>query len=130
VKITYEFATETIEIEVDETYYDVLIEFEREEKNLNRKHERRYPVSLEHMDYEGMDFADGVDVLEDCIKSTDREALQKAIEVLLPAQQDLIKRVFFQEFSLISIARKEGVTEAAVRDRLKRIYKKLKKVLE
>jgi RNA polymerase sigma factor (sigma-70 family) len=130
VKITYEFATETIEIEVDETYYDIFIEFEREEKNQNRKHERRYPVSLEHIDYEGMAFADGVDVLEDYIKSTDLEALQKAIKKLLPAQQDLIKRVFFQERSIVSIAREEGVTEAAIRDRLKRSYKKLKKVLE
>jgi predicted DNA-binding protein YlxM (UPF0122 family) len=50
--------------------------------------------------------------------------------ISLPQQQALLKKVFFEERSIVSVAREEGVGESAIRDRLKRIEKKLKIFLE
>ena len=58
-----------------------------------------------------------------------REVLNWAISKLLPRQQELIDKRFFQGMTATEIARGEGVTEAAIRDRLERIYKKLRKIL-
>ena len=55
--------------------------------------------------------------------------VREAIRTLLPCQQELIKKVFFKKMKLTHIAKEEKVTEAAIRNRLKKIYRKLKKVL-
>jgi DNA-directed RNA polymerase specialized sigma24 family protein len=49
---------------------------------------------------------------------------------LLPAQRELIRKVFFENQSIVSIAREQGVGESAVRDRLGRVYARLKIFLE
>ena len=57
------------------------------------------------------------------------DEVKNAIKNLLPSQQDLIEKVFYKNMKLVDIAAQEGVTEAAIRNRLNKIYKKLKKVL-
>ena len=51
------------------------------------------------------------------------------MDKLLPQQQELVMKVYFQDKSITEIAREEKVTEGAIRDRLKKIYKKLKNIL-
>ncbi|ADK13416.1 sigma-70 family RNA polymerase sigma factor [Clostridium ljungdahlii] len=53
--------------------------------------------------------------------------LRAAIGTLKPQQKELIKKVFFEKRTNVSIADEEGVTEAAIRNRLKKIYEKLRK---
>lgn len=42
MKIKYQFADETVEIEVSEEWGNVLIEFDRRERNNNRRETRRH----------------------------------------------------------------------------------------
>lgn len=53
--------------------------------------------------------------------------LRSAIETLLPQQKALIKKVFDEGRTYVDIAAEEGVTEAAIRNRLKKIFHKLRK---
>lgn len=56
-------------------------------------------------------------------------AVRRAWLKLLPQQQELLKKIYIDERTIVDVAREEGVTEAAIRDRLNRIYQKLKKIL-
>jgi RNA polymerase sigma factor (sigma-70 family) len=56
--------------------------------------------------------------------------LNVAIQTLLPQQKTLLDSVYVKKVTIAEIARREGVTEGAIRDRLRKIYKKLKKILE
>lgn len=53
--------------------------------------------------------------------------LGKAMDSLLPQQRALFEKVYVQRRTNIDIAAEEGVTEAAIRNRLKKIHEKLKK---
>ena len=71
-----------------------------------------------------------LDVAVNVEEQDEIERLHNAIAALLPEQQTLIQKIFFQGVSQREIARAAGVSEAAIRDRLKRIYAKLKIILE
>jgi len=126
MKYTYTTATGTTEIEVDAHYHDLLISMDREEYNSDRKHSRRYPISLERCSYEGEWFADGTDILGDLIRAENYGQLQAAILQLTPEQRTLIEQIYIQNKRIIEIAQADGVTEAAIRNRLKKIYDRLK----
>lgn len=74
--------------------------------------------------WEKMDVAVIVEERDEC------ERLHKAIATLPPEQQRLIHAIYFTDTSVSAFARLEGVTEGAIRDRLKRIHKKLKFFME
>jgi len=57
------------------------------------------------------------------------DKLRKAMECLLPQQKDLFKKVYLERLSNTDIAAEEGVTEAAIRNRLKKLYERLRKNL-
>lgn len=62
-------------------------------------------------------------------RSEEIAAVRRAWLKLLPRQQELLKKIYIDERTIVDVAREEGVTEAAIRDRLNRIYQKLKKIL-
>ncbi len=127
MKVTYKFANgERCDIEVDERWSDELAELDRLEYNANQRESRRH-CSLDSMDYEGELFADGTDVLSDFLKRQDAERLSAAMDSLLPRQKELLQKVFYEGLSIAGIAREEGVNEAAIRGRLKKIYRQIKK---
>lgn len=127
MKVTYKFANgERCNIEVDERWSDELAELDRLEYNANQRESRRH-CSLDSMDYEGELFADGTDVLSDFLKRQDAERLSAAMDFLLPRQKELLRKVFYEGLSIAGIAREEGVNEAAIRGRLKKIYRQIKK---
>ncbi|NLO46292.1 MAG: sigma-70 family RNA polymerase sigma factor [Clostridiales bacterium] len=127
MKVTYKFANgERCDIEVDERWSDELAELDRLEYNANQRESRRH-CSLDSMDYEGEFFADGTDVLSDFLKRQDAERLSAAMDSLLPRQKELLQKVFYEGLSIAGIAREEGVNEAAIRGRLKKIYRQIKK---
>jgi len=63
---------------------------DNEEKNADRRHSRRYPISLESCDYEGEWFSDGTDLLADLIEKESYSRLRAALKELRPEQQLLI----------------------------------------
>ena len=129
MKITYEFVTgEISEVEVDERLGGMLLDLDRQQYNNEQKETRRH-VSLDGMDYEGELFASAEDTEGEAERREDMARLFSAMEVLSPSQRELVKKVYFEERTFASIAREEGVGESAIRDRMKRIHKKLEKNL-
>lgn len=126
MKVNYQFANgEKNEIEVEENWGELLLELDRQEHNNNQTEKRRH-ASLDAFNLDGTLFPSGDDIEAECIRNEEWKALYDAIEQLLPQQQELIKKVFIEMQTLVSIARAEGVGESAIRDRLNRIYKKIK----
>lgn len=92
---------------------------------------KRCNQSLEKSLENGFDVVDeNQDVEENAIKNADKEKVRQAISKLEPQQQWLVKQVYFNQRTNVSIASELGVTEGAIRDRLKRIFEKIKKVLK
>lgn len=137
MKITYTFADgKTTEIEVSEEWGSLLLDLDKKEYNSQRKdhradhkYSRGTPIALDAVDYEGDWFADDTDILGDLIRKEKCTNVHKAMGLLMPQQKELLYKVFFAEHTLASIANKEGVSEAAIRGRLKKIYVQMKKLL-
>lgn len=53
--------------------------------------------------------------------------LRSAIDTLQPQQKALIQKVFYEGRTYVDIAAEEGVSEAAIRNRLKKIFNNLRK---
>ena len=129
MEIKYEFVTgEVFEIEVEDALGEVLLEFDRQEKNNDRRETRRH-MSLDGMDFEGEWFVSSEDTEGAALCQEDMGRLTRALEMLSPGQRELVLKVYFKGMRVADIARAEGVSEAAVRNRLKKIYGKLKKIL-
>ena len=130
MKITYEFVTgEVVEVDVPDEIGELSIQIERDTYNSNRKETRRHN-SIFSMQEQGFQFKDETCNVEAALEEKETsEKLKSALDELLPQQRDLVQKVFGEELSIVEIARQEGVREAAIRNRLKKIYKKLKKIL-
>ena len=130
VKIMYRFAYGHVEeLEVEQEVANALKELDRQEYNNTQKETRRH-TSLSAVEYEDERFAArNADVLEKILHRMDAEAFRRALSVLTPAQQDLVRRVFFLGERPSDIAKAEGVDKSAITHRLERIYRQLKKSL-
>lgn len=129
MKIRYEFVTgEFSEIEVDDSLGELLVDFDRQEYNNDHKETRRH-VSLDGMEYEGELFSSVADTAGEVERREELARLMRAMEALSPAQRELVLKVYFEKVRITDIARAEGVTEAAIRNRLKKIYARLRKFL-
>ncbi len=128
MKIKYEFATETVEIEVTDDWGSILVDLDRQEYNNDHKETRRH-CSLDAFNLDDALFPSDVDVLRDILKAEDAERLHSAIAKLEPRQQKLIRQVFFEGRGYTDIARSEGLDESAVRHATPRALKKLKRFL-
>ena len=127
MKTTYEFVTgEISEVEVDERLGGMLLDLDRQQYNNEQKETRRH-VSLNGMDYEGELFASAEDTEKTVEYRDEMTRLYSAMEALSPSQRELVKKVYFEERKITDIAREERVSEAAIRNRLKKIYPRLKK---
>ena len=69
------------------------------------------------------------DALDMVLANLEKETLRDAIQTLEPQQQELVMDLFYREIPIIEIAKRDGVDEAAIRNRRKRILKKIKKSL-
>lgn len=129
MKISYKFVNEAVDVEVDETWGAILLELDRREYNNNQTETRRH-ASLHAMEYEGEAFIDhSIDVEALFLQLIDSETLQKSISSLLPQQSELLLQVFSIGKSLEEIARIEGVSGQAIKNRLNKIYRQLRKSL-
>jgi RNA polymerase sigma factor (sigma-70 family) len=128
MKYTYTSATGAIEIEVDEAFYDLLVDMDRQDYNTNQRETRRH-CSLEAYNLDDALLPSDVDIEGDLISAEQSDKLDAAIATLTPEQQKLIQRVFVEDKKIVDIAHSDGVSEAAVRNRLRKIYARLKKIL-
>ena len=96
---------------------------------IERKETRRHQSlnkSLEH----GFDVIDKNLDLEDIVfQKIEAERLHKALTELTSEQRQLIEKIYFKEEKQTDIARELGIDKTSLLDRLKVIYKKLKKFL-
>lgn len=129
-KIKYEFADGTTsEIEVTDELYALHLELVQQEKRNHWKETRRH-ISLNYLTENGIDFEDkAADSLSAYIRREDDERIHNAITTLLPEQQALIKKIFYEGKTITEIAKAENVGKSAIANRLTRIYLKIKKFL-
>lgn len=125
MKIKYQFATETVEIEVDDDWGCLVIDMDRREYNIDHKETRRH-VSLDAALYEGEVFADEGADLEKYADSID---IQQAISTLTDHQQRIINGYYFDGLTYVELGRELGISEASVRKAADRALKALKKLL-
>ena len=130
MKITYQFAKpeDKIEIEVSDDIGEVIVRLDKDERNSYQKLHRR-SRSLEAYDSYGRLIEADEDVERDFTDKEEIEALHKAIKTLLPEQQELIRRIFFEDEKISTIAQKENVSAAAIHNRLNKIFAQLRKKL-
>lgn len=129
VKITYRFADGHMEeLEVEPEVAETIKELDRQEYNNNQKESRRHVAfdaskELAWLAVEDQRLArllGGVTV---------EQMLYDAIGELNPKQQELIFSVFFKNISISEIARKSGVSQPAISQRVQTAINKLKKLL-
>lgn len=117
-------------IEINNEIGTVIVEMNHDERNIIRKETRRH-ISLEAYDLSRDRFQTTDGTPEDILCHKEEiYALYRAINTLNNNQKKLIYRVFWLEESQYDIAREEGVSRVAIHNRLKKIFKKMKKFLE
>ncbi|NMB97434.1 MAG: sigma-70 family RNA polymerase sigma factor [Clostridiaceae bacterium] len=102
------------------THLDAYHDGEEEAANDRNKYLADDTGNPEHLIVEAENEAEHKDMLD---------KLRKAMECLLPQQKDLFKKVYLERRSNTDIAAEEGVTEAAIRNRLKKLHERLRKNL-
>ena len=126
MKIKYEFANETVEIEVSDEWGNILIDLDRQEYNNNHKETRRH-YHLEACTYEGQDFAIEDRAIAAIFEGDERVAA--AIEKLPPKQRKVILSLFFEGMTQSEYARLHGLAKATVSVAYNSALKKLQEYL-
>ena len=129
MKIKYEFATETVEVEVSEKDANIIVDLDRQEYNINHKETRRH-CSLEAYNLDDAYLPSNVNVEREVLAGIEAEQLYTAIAKLDPTQQELIHSFFFDDITISQYAKDHGITQAAASQRKTTAMKKLKKMLE
>ena len=128
MKIRYQFATETVEVEVSEELGNIIVDLDRQEYNNHHKEIRRH-CSLDAFNLDDALFPSEEDIEAEVVAKDEHNRLYAAIALLEPQQKELVRQVFFEDRKIVDIAAEEGVSEAAIRNRLKKITQRLKKIL-
>ena len=128
MKIKYEFATDTVEVEVSEKDANIIVDLDRQEYNINHKETRRH-CSLDAFNLDDTLFPSDDDVETEVATKDEYRRLYAAIAQLSPRQQYLIQQVFIEGRKYTDIAREEGVDRTAISHATDRAIKNLKKIL-
>ena len=129
-KIKYTFADGTTsEIEVTDEVYALHLQLQQEEKRNHWRETRRH-ISFYYLLENGVDFTDNAADSFTAVELRENdERIKKAITKLLPEQQALIKKIFYEGKTITETAKAENVGKSAIANRLTRIYIKIKKFL-
>ena len=125
MKIKYQFATETVEIEVADDWGNLVIDLDRQEYNNDHTETRR------HVSYDALDFDGDALAVEDPALTayTEQDDLRAAIARLTPNQQYIIRAYYFEGRTFTDIAQTLGVSVSSVTRAAERAKKTLKKSL-
>lgn len=129
--IKYKFADGTTnEVEVTEEIYLIHLELLQQEKRNHWKETRRH-TSLYYFTDMGIDFEDkrSESPLDLYIRKENIASVHKAILQLTDKRQELIRKAYFQEMTFRAIAKEKGLSKSAISQRMKTIYKHLRKYL-
>ena len=138
MKYTYRFDNgETIVVDVDESWCELL---QRSDTEMNSKdrHQERHTCSLDAMDFEGQAFAftdSGFEEIfgipEDEIEQEKRiREIINTYKALTESQKELFRAVFIRHEKIIDIAKRQGVSQPAVSRKIYRIRKNFEKFLK
>lgn len=135
MKINYEFVTgEKLELEVDDSIGEIVIELEVLQSRRNRTETRRHN-SLDSMQeqrpgYNPRQFVDEtVDIEQFVVDSDERERLHQAIGLLEERDRLIVRQYYFENRRMEEIGREIGISAMAVSKRLKKIPEKLKSLM-
>lgn len=135
MKINYEFVTgEKLELEVDDSIGEIVIELEVSQTRRNRTETRRHN-SLESMQEQQpgrspRQFVDEkVDIEQFIVDSDERERLHEAIGMLEDRDRLIVRLYYFENRTMEEIGREIGISAMAVSKRLKKIPEKLKSLM-
>ena len=123
MKIKYQFATETVEIEVSDDWGNLVIDLDRQEYNNDHKETRRH-VSLDAAEFEGEVFAVEDPSLESFADNYD---LQQAISKRTNNQRRIIVGHYFEGLTYVALAQELGIAETNVRKAANRALKQIQK---
>jgi RNA polymerase sigma-70 factor (ECF subfamily) len=127
MKVKYEFATETVDVEVEEIWGEMLMDMDRMEYNNDHKETRRH-ASLNELNLDDAYLSSDYNLEDEILRKEEINELVKALEILSPEQLHLVKSVYFEGKSMTDIARSEGVSKMAITYRMKVVIEKIKKV--
>ena len=123
MKIKYEFANETVEIEVNEEWGNILVDMDRQEYNINHKETRRR-YSLDALRFEGEEYGEVDRAMHDLIEYQD---LREAVSKLTDQQQYIIISHYYLGRSYTEIAKELGISIPCVTKCAERARKQIKK---
>ena len=128
--IKYIFADGTTsEIEVSDEFFILHLQLQQQEKRNHWKETRRH-ISLNYLLENEIDFEDKTaDTLAIVIRREKTERVQKAVSTLSDKRRELIHKVFYEELSMRTIARQQGVSHSSISQQMRTIRKRLKKEL-
>lgn len=133
-KIKYEINGKIVNLEVEDSFASAYLEVETESKRNEWKHEwrnRKHNCSLETITEGGYQIASEDESAEDMLEFEEtKAALRQAIKQLLPEQQELVRRVYFNGEQMVDIAKERGVSKQAVSQQMDRALAQLKKYLK
>lgn len=124
MKIKYEFATETTEIEVSEEWGSILLDLDRQEYNINHKETRRH-CSLEAFNLDGNLFQSDDNLEKEIIEKDLNLRLNNAIQELTDAQKKRFL-MYMDGKTYREIAKAEGVDHKQIIKSIEQARKKLK----
>ena len=126
-RIKYEINGKVIDIEVTDEFAAQYEQIEANEKRVNRKETRRHQ-SLDALVESGFQIADpGSDIEANLIIQNNIDLLRRALAALTSDQKWLVEQVFYYGRKQSEIAAELGIDATSIRDRLRVIYKKIKK---
>ena len=128
MKVSYQFATESVDVEVDEIWGEMLMDMDRREYN-NHQSETRRHVSLDELNLDDTLLPSKDNVEDEILGKEELKELVGALEVMTPEQLYLVKKIYFEGVSVNSVAAELRIDQSAVSHRLRTIRKKLEKVL-
>ncbi len=128
MKIKYEFATETVEVEVSEKDANIIVELDRQEYNINHKETRRH-CSMDAFNLDDALFPSDDNVEAEVATKDEYRRLYAAIAQLSPRQQYLIRHVYFEGRKYTDIAWEEGVDRTAISHATDHAIINLKKII-
>lgn len=119
-----------VEVEMEDSvasaYLELDAEYKRQEWRYEKKAQRYGLCSIESMAAAGHEIA----APEEEEAENLEEPLKAAIAQLIPEQQELIRRLYFNGESQTAIAAELGVTQSAIAHRLQRALTTLKKIFK
>lgn len=128
MKIKYEFATETVEIEVTDDWGAFVVDLDRQDYNTDHKETRRH-CSLEAYNLDDGLLPSDENVEQRILQAEQDGQLYDALARLDDDQRELIAALYFKKVKAADFAKQKGVSPSAITQRKATALKKLKNFL-